>query len=399
MNQSLGPEKFASFYTDVLLHDIVPFWMRHGIDERHGGISNVLDEAGRPLNYDKYLWSQGRALWTFSALYNRIEQRYEWLDFAHHIYRYLRTHGRDAEGRWMYRLGPMGAILERDTSIFVDAFVMHGLAEYYRATGDADALELALETFKNTRARLAVPGSYGVAPYAIPQGLKMQGISMIFSFFNYHLGQVADRDDIRAAGLEMAHEILRDFYRPEKNAILEFVTLEGQFHDSPPGRTCVPGHAIEALWFLMQILEAEADRESLLQCCRLVERHVELAWDEEFGGLMLARDIDGRQPVYWKNAECKPWWVQVEALVATALAYRHTGNAWCLDWQERIRQWAFEHYPVPGGEWRQWVNRAGEPMASSALPVKDPFHLPRALMYLTDIWGRDSRTAPQGEII
>src|SRR5512147_2523756 len=83
-------------YRRTLLDDIVPFWMKHGIDRNYGGISNVIDDQGNALSHDKYLWSQGRALWTFSALYRRIEKRAEWLAFADHLFAYLCSHGRDA---------------------------------------------------------------------------------------------------------------------------------------------------------------------------------------------------------------------------------------------------------------------------------------------------------------
>jgi hypothetical protein len=38
-----------------------------------------------------------------------------------------------------------------------------------------------------------------------------------------------------------------------------------------------------------------------------------------------------------------------------------------------------------GGEWTQWLDRQGRKMASAGLPVKDPFHLPRALIYLLSL--------------
>src|SRR5438046_44904 len=88
-------------YRSTLLEDVVPFWLRHGIDRQFGGIGNMLDDGGNPTGTDKYIWSQGRALWTFSALYNRIERRSEWLAFADHLFHYLQTHGRDGKGRWL----------------------------------------------------------------------------------------------------------------------------------------------------------------------------------------------------------------------------------------------------------------------------------------------------------
>ena len=36
-----------------------------------------MSEDGQVLSGDKFIWSQARSVWTFSALYNRIEPRPE----------------------------------------------------------------------------------------------------------------------------------------------------------------------------------------------------------------------------------------------------------------------------------------------------------------------------------
>ena len=79
-------------YRDILLNEVMPFWMRHALGAADGAINNCLDDEGRLQSTDRFLWSQGRALWTFSMLYQLIEQRQEWVDAAHGIYRYLSTH-------------------------------------------------------------------------------------------------------------------------------------------------------------------------------------------------------------------------------------------------------------------------------------------------------------------
>jgi len=372
---------YRELYRRTLLDDVAPFWLRHGIDREFGGVGNILDDAGRRVGNDKYLWSQGRALWTFAALYNRVERRSQWLEAARHVFQYLRTHGRDERGNWLFRLDERGRTLDGDESIYVDGFVLAGLTEYFRATQDASARDLALETYECTRRRLATR-VYGTAPYPVPPGLKAHGVPMVFGLFYFELGRALQRDDIRAAGLELARQVLSDFYVRDKNAILEFVRLDGAAVDSPEGRACVPGHALESLWFLIHMFEQSHEPELIPLCCRLIRRHLELGWDDHFGGLKLALDIDGQEAPYWRNADCKAWWVQIEAMVATAYAYRHTGDIWCLQWHDRLHQYAFSHYPVATGEWTQWLDRRGHRTTSAALPVKDPFHLPRALIEL-----------------
>src|SRR5262245_15626373 len=111
----------AQLYRRSLVDDVVPFWMRHGIDRKHGGISNMLDDAGGLLGTDTYLWSQGRGLWTFSSLCTRSERRAEWLAFADHIFNFLKEPGnRDDQGRWVFRKDKDGKVLEGNTSIYVD---------------------------------------------------------------------------------------------------------------------------------------------------------------------------------------------------------------------------------------------------------------------------------------
>jgi len=380
-------KQWHELYRKTLLEDVLPFWMKYGFDKEHGGIGNILDDAGNVLGHDKYIWSQGRGLWTFSALCKRVEKRPEWLAFADHIYEYLSSHGRDGEGRWMFRLDGEGNVLDRDISIYADSFALNGMAEYYSAGGNRNALKIALETYESTWSRVNRPGSYGLAPYAVPAGMKPFGIPMVFSFFYYWLGKIAERPDICEVGHKLAHVLMKDFYVPEKDAMLELVTTEGRFVDSVEGRTCTPGHVLEALWFLISIFEQTGESDRIQTCCRLIKRHLELGWDEEFGGLVLGIDIDGKtEGSFWQNPDRKPWWVQTEALVATAYAYRHTKEDWCLEWHKRIQDYAYSHYPVKTGEWIQWLDRRGRKMEGGTLPVKDPFHLPRTLIYLLDLF-------------
>ncbi len=374
-------KKSFDLYSDSLNNKIMPFWLKYSIDES-GAINNCLTEDGKILVKDRYIWSQGRALWTFSAMYNRIEKKKEYLDVADGLFKYLCKTGRTPDGKWNYLFDENGNMKEDDISIYVDGFVLAGMTEYYIATGNETAKQIALETYENTLERLNTPGSYRVAPYVIPEGTKTHGVNMIYAFFYYNLGKALGREDIKDKAYELAMEVLEQFYVKEKDAILEFVTLDGKFTDTPEGRTCVPGHAIECMWFLITIFEDRNEKENILKCCKLIKRHIELAEDKEKGGLILALDIDNKEPIFWGKPTYKPWWVQLEALVATAYAYKYTNDEWFNDAHKRVNEYAFAHYPTPYGDWHNWLDNDGNIGESAALPVKDPFHLPRALIYL-----------------
>ena len=59
-------------------------------------------------------------------------------------------------------------MLQGADSIYADGFAIYGLTELARATGDAGVADLALETYRNVQAPLAVPGSYGIGPLPCP---------------------------------------------------------------------------------------------------------------------------------------------------------------------------------------------------------------------------------------
>lgn len=378
-----------AIYRAELLQRTVPFWLEHAIDGEHGGILTCISDTGQVLSTDKYMWSQLRAIWTFSALYNHIEARQEWLDVAQHIFDFAKRYGRDDEGRWVFAVGEQGAILQGATSIYVDGFAIYGLTQLARATGDQEALALALETYENVQRRLARPGTYETAPYPLPEGVKAHGVSMIFSLVFHELGLLLNDEAILAAGHHHAEEVMTAFLQPDQPALYEYVHLDNTLIDSPQGRAIVPGHAIESMWFMIHIYQHWGNTLRIEKAIDAIKWHIEYGWDEQFGGILLARDSAGREP-WWPFAGSKLWWPQTEALYALLLAFEQTGDDWALNWFEKVHNYAFSHYPVPGhGEWTQKLDRQGKKFTQTvALPVKDPFHLPRSLIYCSELLQR-----------
>lgn len=57
------------FYENELTNNILPFWMERCEDREFGGYFNCYDNLGlNRVSTDKYTWSQGRFVWTFSHL-------------------------------------------------------------------------------------------------------------------------------------------------------------------------------------------------------------------------------------------------------------------------------------------------------------------------------------------
>ncbi len=389
MSERMSFVRLYDLYRALLFDNILPYWRPH-FDWEHGGILNCIRDDGSPMSDDKFIWSQLRALWVYSKLYNAVERRQEWLDIAHNLYRFIRAHGRDADGNWVYHTTRDGRILEGATSIYADGFALYGLAEYYRATGDEEAKRLGLETYGRVVERLARPGSYLTAPYVVPEGMKCHGVSMLFSLAFWEFGRAIGEAGVVAEGYRHTLEVMDHFRRPELQALLEYITLDNRAVDTPEGRCIVPGHAIESMWFQIHILRERGEAERVRQAIECIRWHIERGWDPVYGGIFLGMDLRGVEPPYWQNAQVKAWWPHTEALYALLLAYEISHEAWCLDWYWRVHEWSFARFPDRAhGEWHQRLTREGQVMEQFiALPVKDPFHLPRAVIYLIELLGR-----------
>lgn len=380
-------------YRTMLLEDVVPFWLRHAIDPA-GGINTCIGDDGQLHSRDKWMWSQWRAVWVFAKLYNRIERRKEWLDLALHIADFSRKHGWDeAQQAWNLCLTGEGQVTQGPLSIYTDGFAMYALTELAIATGADWPKELARKTSDSVIDRLARPHCHiPTWPYPSPEGSKSHGIYMMFSLVFWELGTLLGEKRYLALARQYQEEIFHNFYRRDRDVVLERIGEDNSELPPPLGTTIVPGHVIEDMWFQAHIARAAGNRRIVHESCDLVGRHLELGWDNDYGGILLAVDANGGAEVGWKFADTKVWWPHTEALYATLLAYEVRGEKWALDWHQRVREYCLAHYPTPHGEWTQRLDREGKPLAEFvALPVKDPFHLPRALIYCIDVLERLTR--------
>lgn len=380
-------------YRELLLDRFVPFWFRYGIDWEYGGVLSCLHEDGTVASGDKYIWSQARSVWTFSALYNRVAQRPEFLRAAENSVRFLLAHGRDPQGRWVYSTDRRGKVIEGPTSIYADCFAVYGLSEYYRATQSEEALAAALATFERVRHRIDEPDFQETAPYPLPLGWRNHGVPMILTEVTNELAQTVGDPHLEALADDYADRVMEHFLRPQHKAVLEFLTRDYCELPEPAGTFVMPGHAIESMWFVMHLARRRGNTAMIRRAAEAMRWHLELGWDEKFGGLLLGCDLHGHEP-YLPHSDKKLWWPHTEALYGTLLAHTLTGDSWCLDWYSKVSAWAWSHFPVPeSGEWRQRLTREGKPSEEIvALPVKDPFHLPRMAILILQLLGQEHVT-------
>jgi N-acylglucosamine 2-epimerase len=367
-------------YQNELLQNILPFWLNHSKDEKNGGYFTCLNRDGSVYDTDKFMWLQGRAVWCFSFMYNHVEKREEWLNMALHGAAFMEKYGRDANGDWYFSLTADGRPLVQPYNIFSDCFATMAFASLDKATPHQQYRQIATETFQRIIQRQHNwKGIYNKA-YPGTRSLKNFSLPMILCNLSLELEHILGAEQVDQFIPTVIHEVMNVFYQPDKGLILENVFEDGSFCDSFEGRLLNPGHAIEAMWFIMDIGKRLNDKELIIKAKDIMLRTLEYGWDKEHEGIFYFLDVKGYPPqqLEWDQ---KLWWVHVEALVALAKGYQLTGDERCAKWFEKVHHYTWNHFrDAEHGEWFGYLNRRGEVL----LPLKGGkwkgcFHMPRSL--------------------
>ena len=58
--------EWREHYRHDLLDDILPFWLKHGLDKVNGGVYTCVDREGKLMDGTKSVWFQGRCPFVYS---------------------------------------------------------------------------------------------------------------------------------------------------------------------------------------------------------------------------------------------------------------------------------------------------------------------------------------------
>ncbi len=254
-------KQYKDLYKDNLLNDVIPFWVKNSLDKEYGGYFTCLDRKGNVFDTDKFIWLQARQVWMFSVLYNQVEQKQEWLDIAVTGAEFLKKHGRDENGNWYFSLTREGKPLVQPYNIFSDCFATMAFAQLSNAAGNDEYADIALQTYHIILKRKDNPkGKYNkVYPGTRPG--KGFALPMILSNLVLEIEHLLKPEEVEETISFSKKEIFGSFYQPDKGAIVETVNPDGSFQDSFVGRLTIPGHGLEAMWFMMDIAERTGDKE------------------------------------------------------------------------------------------------------------------------------------------
>ena len=354
--------------------DILPFWLPY-VDRSGGGFYGLVRNDG---SFDalapKGLVMHSRFLWAYSAAYIRYAKR-EYLEAARAAYGFLRGGQRDElyGGFWWVVDAPddRGSARPRVEvkMIYGQAFAIYALSEYYLATGEKAALDLALETYAllERAARDRDEGGYCEAcdrswTRAIRFALSDTDIACDKSMnTNLHVLEALSNlyraslgKDVRESLVSLLEVYAKKAFAGKPNLSLYFDRDWKSLSDHVSW-----GHDIESSWLMTEAAHLAYGRgkaPSFVREAIRAAREGILPVLEANGGSLPRERAEGHTDLQ------RDWWVQAEAVVGNVDAWQETGESAYLS--AAIRLWNYIEEKVldrEQGEWFWGISAEGTP--------------------------------------
>ncbi|MFV0592138.1 MAG: AGE family epimerase/isomerase [Draconibacterium sp.] len=378
--EALDFKKLAEQYKAELLDNVVPFWLNKSQDKELGGFYTCLTREGEVFDTDKFIWLQGREVWLFSMLYNQVEKKQEWLDAAIQGAEFLKKYGHDGNLNWYFSLTREGKPIVEPYNIFSYTFASMAFGQLSKASGNQEYAEIAKRTFELVLSKTENPKGKWNKAYPGTRNLKNFALPMILCNLALEIEHLLDEAFLKDTIETCIHEVMDVFYRPELGLVVENLNEDETLSDTFEGRLLNPGHAIEAMWFIMDLGVRLNRPELVTQANDIAIKMVEYGWDKEQDGIFYFMDRLGHptQQLEWDQ---KLWWVHIETLITMLKGYQLTGSEKSLEWFKKVHDYTWSHFKdEEHPEWFGYLNRCGEVL----LPLKGGkwkgcFHVPRGL--------------------
>jgi mannobiose 2-epimerase len=388
-----------------LLSDILPFWLKYSIDDEFGGFrGQISNDLTIDPHAAKGLILNSRILWTFSKAFSVYHDPL-YLATARRAYDYLTRYFWDAEfGGVYWMLDYLGKPHDTKKRIYGQAFTVYSLAEYFHASGDADALEKALRMVRSIESSShdAEHGGYFETyerDWTLALDQRLSDVDMDEKkSMNTHLHLMEayatllrfhEDATVRLRLRELIEIFLDHVVDASTNHFIMFFDEEWR----PRSNKISFGHTIEGSWLLCEAAEILGDAGLLARVREVAVKMAQTVFEQGLdsdGGLLYELNPTDTD---------KHWWPQAEAVVGFLNAYGLTGQPHFL--KAAQRSWEFiDKYIVDHehGEWFWRVSKSGVPSEEQYKvdPWKCPYHNGRACIEVME--RLDAAKASQTEV-
>ncbi|MDN4069867.1 AGE family epimerase/isomerase [Paenibacillus vini] len=376
--------------------NILKFWIDNSIDSEHGGFIGEIDQQLQvDSKADKGLVLNSRILWTFASAH-RLHPSPKYLEMAERAYDYLLNHFLDREhGGLFWMVDYLGRPSQDKKQVYGQAFMIYALAEYYRAAGNQEALDLAIELYRLLEKYSYDPIHKGYVEALSRTWEQTGNLSLSDKDLNEKKSM-----NTHLHVLEAYTNLYRVWKSPElKHSLNELieVTLD-HIIDSESAHFLLffdeawdvkshhisYGHDIEGSWLLVEAAEVLDDPgvlKRVIQTAIAMAEAVHAEGIDKDGGIWNEADPSGLTDTN------KDWWPQAEAMVGFYNAYQMTRDE---KFEEAaVNSWKFiQNYIVDrnGGEWYWGVDQSGTPLPNEpkVSPWKCPYHNGRACLEMLE---------------
>ena len=352
---------------DVLTGNILPFWINNMVDRENGGFYGRIDGHGNlHAEAEKGGILNGRILWTFSAAY-RVLGKPEYLEMATRAKDYIIAHFIDREyGGTYWSLDCKGNPKDTKKQFYAIGFMIYGLSEYVRATGDKEALDYAIQLFDCIEEHSLDVIYNGYIEACTREWGEIADMRLSDLDANYpksqnthlhiiepyaNLYRVWKDERLEKALRNMINIFTDKILNPETNHLDLFFEKDWT---RGAGHLESYGHDIECSWLMHEAALVLGDAEVL----KKVEEIVPLVAKASEKGL----NPDGSM-IHEANLDTGHvdddlhWWVQAEAVVGFYNIYQHFGDESALDKSLQCWQYIKDNLiDYEGGEW-YWSRR------------------------------------------
>jgi mannobiose 2-epimerase len=397
------PEYAREFKTQ-LADKIMPYWYDTTIDQTHGGYLLADDAVKKlPPAGEKQLVSQTRMIWGFSHAHLKglSDGKRNYLKAAEQGYRFLIDHFLDREhGGYYWTTDPAGKPLNRRKIVYGESFVIYGLVEYYRASGDKAALRHAMDLYAVLQRR-AHDSKFGGwvehfqrdwTPILQPGPEAMVEVGG-FKSANTHLHLMeslaelydATRDSKVRKSVEEALKLNCNYFYPReagKSCFHRQLNWEPVTRASSAGLSY--GHNVEFAWLMVRAERVLGRAPSWDHFDAHINHALKYGYDHARGGLY-NRGMDD-QPATDTD---KVWWVQSELLAALSDGLQHQLNPAWSEALDKLLQFITTYQADPAdGVWLDTVTAEGKPKSTGkAHSWKANYHDVRGIVKFVEAFG------------
>ena len=358
---------FKKEMQDVLTGNILPFWIDKMVDHENGGFYGRIDGYGNlHADAEKGGILNARILWTFSAAY-RVLGKSEYLEMATRAKDYIIAHFIDREyGGTYWSLDYKGNPKDTKKQFYAIGFMIYGLSEYVRATGDKEALDYAIQLFECIEEHSLDVIYNGYIEACTREWGEIADMRLSDLDANYpksqnthlhiiepyaNLYRVWKDERLEKALRNMINIFTDKILNPETNHLDLFFEKDWT---RGAGHLESYGHDIECSWLMHEAALVLGDAEVLKKVEEIVPL-VAKASEKELnpdGSMIHEANLDTGHV-----DDDLHWWVQAEAVVGFYNIYQHFGDESALDKSLQCWQYIKDNLiDYEGGEW-YWSRR------------------------------------------